>query len=122
MPAHRAGRRGHGSLHHVAAVETHPAALHIADKKLSKSDEQKVKLSAKNLYKKLCEQKDSLLVVDWYKDEQPKARMKSAIELSLNADLPESYDASSFKLKTDLLLNHFIDMAVQGYGWIGKVA
>ena len=96
--------------------------LLIADKKLSKSDEQKVKLSAKNLYKKLCEQKDSLLVVDWYKDEQPKARMKSAIELSLNADLPESYDVSSFKLKTDLLLNHFIDMAVQGYGWIGKVA
>ena len=96
--------------------------LLIAGKKLSKSDEQKVKLSAKNLYKKLCEQKDSLLVVDWYKDEQPKAKIRSAIELSLNADLPDSYDTSSFKLKTDLLLNHFIDMAVQGYGWIGEVA
>lgn len=96
--------------------------LLIADKKLSKSDEQKVKLSAKNLYKKLREQKDSLLVVDWYKDEQPKAKMKSAIEVSLNADLPDSYDASSFKLKTEILLNHFIDMAVQGYGWIGNVA
>lgn len=96
--------------------------LLIAGKKLAKADEQKVKLSAKNLYKKLTEEKDDLLVVDWYKDEQPLAKVKMAIEISLNEDLPESYDVDSFKSKTDLLLNHFIDMAVQGYGWISKVA
>lgn len=96
--------------------------LLIAGKKLTKADEQKVKLSAKNLYKKLTEEKDDLLVVDWYKDEQPLAKVKTAIEISLNEDLPESYDVDSFKSKTDLLLNHFIDMAVQGYGWISKVA
>lgn len=96
--------------------------LLIAGKKLTKADEQKVKLSAKNLYKKLTEEKDDLLVVDWYKDEQPLAKVKMAIEISLNEDLPESYDVDSFKSKTDLLLNHFIDMAVQGYGWISKVA
>jgi len=96
--------------------------LLIAGKKLSQSDEQKVKLSAKNLFKKLSENRKDLLVVDWYKDEQPKAKVKSAIEISLNEDLPESYDVESFRSKIDLLMNHFIDMAVQGYGWIGTAA
>ena len=92
--------------------------LLIAGKKLTKEEEQKVKLSAKNLFKKLIAEKTELLVVDWYKDEQPRARVKSAIESSLNDDLPESYDKDIFAAKTNLLLTHFIDMAVQGYGWI----
>lgn len=28
------------------------------------------------------------------------------------------YDKDSFNKKTDLLLNYFIDMGIQGYGWI----
>ncbi len=63
--------------------------------------------------------KDSLLVVDWYKDEQPRAKLKYEVELSLNDDLPESYDKAAFDAKVSLLMNHFVDMAVQGYGWIG---
>lgn len=93
--------------------------LLIAGKKLTKSEEQKVKLSAKNLYKKLVDNKSSLLVVDWYKDEQPRAKLKYEVELSLNDDLPESYDKDAFDSKVSLLMNHFVDMAVQGYGWIG---
>lgn len=96
--------------------------LLIAGKKLSQAEERKVKLSAKNLFKKLTEKKSELLVVDWYKDEQPRAKVKSEIEASLNNDLPDSYDTSSFKSKIDLLMNHFVDMAVQGYGWISIVA
>ena len=92
--------------------------LLIAGKKLTKEEEQKVKLSAKNLYKKLTEEKSELLVVDWYKDEQPRAKVKSAIEKSLDADLPLSYDKETFSAKIVLLLTHFIDMAVQGYGWV----
>ena len=50
-------------------------------------------------------------------------KVKSAIETSLNNDLPESYDKEIFNSKINLLLNHFIDMAVQAYGWIAnKVA
>ena len=94
--------------------------LLIAGKKLTKDEEQKVKLSAKNLFKKLTEEKPVLMVVDWYKDEQPRAKVKSAIEASLDADLPVSYDKETFAIKTDLLLTHFIDMAVQGYGWIAS--
>jgi type I restriction enzyme R subunit len=92
--------------------------LLIAGKRLSQADEQKVKLSAKHLYHKLLEQKSELLVVDWYKDDQPRAKVKSVIEVSLNEDLPESYDTDSFNSKISLLMNHFVDMAVQGYGWV----
>ena len=35
----------------------------------------------------------------------------------LDKDLLESYDRAAFTDKTNLLMNHFIDMAVQGYGW-----
>ena len=93
--------------------------LLIAGKKLTQAEEQKVKLSAKNLYKKLVDNRSCLLVVDWYKDEQPRAKLKHEVELSLNDDLPESYDKAAFDSKVSLLMNHFVDMAVQGYGWIG---
>ena len=96
--------------------------LLIAGKKLTKAEEQKVKLSAKNLFKKLSEGRKNLLVVDWYKDDQTRARVRDAVEVSLNDDLPESYDKDSFQSKIDLLMNHFVDMADQGYGWIGGSA
>lgn len=92
--------------------------LLIKDRKLTQAEEQKVKLAAKNLYKKLTEEKDNVMVVDWYKDEQPKQRVLSIIQGSLNADLPQSYDREVFSSKTNLLMNHFIDMAVQGFGWV----
>ena len=93
--------------------------LLIKGKNLTKPEEQKVILSAKNLFKKLSENRNNLFVADWYKDEQPKAKVKDAIMEALDADLPESYDKEVFVVKTDMLLNHFIDMAVQGYGWVG---
>ncbi len=95
--------------------------LLVVGKKLTQAEEQKVKLSAKNLYKKLSDNKKNLFMIDWYKDEQPKAKVKDVIVESLDADLPDSYDKEVFVMKTDLLLSHFIDMAVQGYGWIGTV-
>lgn len=92
--------------------------LLIAGKSLTKAEEQKVKLSAKNLFNKINKNRDNLLVVDWYKDEQPRARIKSEIEFSLDQDLPSAYDEVSFNDKIDLLMNHFVDMAIQGYGWV----
>lgn len=92
--------------------------LLIKGRNLTQAEEQKVKLAAKNLFKKLTEEKENVMVVDWYKDEQPKKQVFSLIQHSLNNDLPESYDRVTFNDKTNLLLNHFIDMAVQGYGWV----
>lgn len=94
--------------------------LLIKGKTLTKAEEQKVILSAKNLYQKLNANRNTLFVADWYKDEQPKVRVRNVILETLDTGLPESYDKEVFNAKTDLLLNHFIDMAVQGYGWIGR--
>lgn len=88
------------------------------NRKLTKAEEQKVILAAKNLYKKLKEEKDNVMVVDWYKDEQPRQKVFTLIQSSLNNDLPESYVQAVFNDKTNLLMNHFVDMAVQGYGWV----
>lgn len=71
-----------------------------------------------NLYQKLLAEKDKVMVVDWYKDEQPRHQVFALIQASLNDDLPMSYDRVSFNDKTNLLFNHFVDMAVQGYGWV----
>jgi type I restriction enzyme R subunit len=92
--------------------------LLIQGRKLTKYEEQKVILASKNLYNKLMEEKDRLMVVDWYKDEQPKTKVFTLIQKSLNNDLPECYDRIAFADKTNLLLNHFVDMAVQGNGWV----
>ena len=61
--------------------------LLVNGKKLTKAEEQSVKLAAKNLYKKLTSERDELLVVDWYKDEQPKLKVKSAIETMTGLDV-----------------------------------
>ena len=87
-------------------------------RKLTKAEEQKVILASKNLYKKLLEEKDKVMVVDWYKDEQPRHQVLALIQTSLNEYLPMSYDRMSFNDKTHLLFEHFVDMAVQGYGWV----
>ena len=87
-------------------------------RKLTKAEEQKVILASKNLYKKLLEEKDKVMVVDWYKDEQPRHQVLALIQTSLNEDLPMSYDRMSFNDKTHLLFEHFVYMAVQGYGWV----
>lgn len=88
--------------------------LLIKGKTLTKEETQKVKLAAKKLYNKLLLNKDTLLVVDWFKDEMTTSRLKHAISDSLDEDLPLSYDKESFVSKTNLLLSIFIDKAVQG--------
>ena len=91
--------------------------LLIQGRKLTKAEEQKVILASKNLFQKLKAEKENLMVVDWYKDEQPKQKVFDFIQLSLDSDLPDSYDKKSFNEKTNVLLNHFVDMAINGYGW-----
>ena len=95
--------------------------LLVMGKKLTKAQEQEVLLTAKALFKKLQENRQKILVVDWYKDEQTRAKVKSTIDEVLDAQnpphLPDCYDIDLFNVKSSLLLNHFIDMAVQGYGW-----
>ena len=48
--------------------------------------------------------------------------LSNAIISSLDADLPQSFDKDAFDSKINLLLNHFVDMSVQHYGWLGETA
>ena len=102
------------SLEGLTESELEIYDLLVKGKKLTKAEEQKVKLAAKNLFNKLVKERDSLLVVDWYKDEQTTSMVKSAIQESLDKDLPESYDKEIFIAKTNLILSLLVDKYVQG--------
>lgn len=88
--------------------------LLVKGKNLTKDELQKVKLAAKNLYRKLVDNRDSLLVVDWYKDENTIFNLKRVVSDSLDLDLPASYDKNLFQAKMNLLISVFIDKAIQG--------
>lgn len=86
--------------------------------KLTQKEEQKVKLAAKELFKTLTEKKQSLFVVGWVNDSQPKERVKNEIVLVLNQHLPESYERELFTQKINLVYEHILDLAMTGYDWV----
>lgn len=108
------------SLEGLTEEELEMYDLLIKGRDLTKDEEQRVKLASKNLFKKLTSEKNDLFVVDWYKDEQASVNVKSAICISLDSDLPDSYDKDAFESKVNLLHNHFVDMTVMHYGWLGN--
>lgn len=86
--------------------------------KLTKSEEQKVKLAAKDLIIRLLEGHPKVLVQDWWKDGQTQRAVKSAIEEVLDKDLPESYDRVAFKEKCDNVFELVVEFAASGRKWV----
>jgi len=66
---------------------------------LSQDDEQRVKLAAKHLLRRLVEEQPKVLVQDWYKDAQTQTKVRSEISRVLNVDLPATYDRALFEQK-----------------------
>jgi len=85
--------------------------------KLTKAEEQKVKLAAKHLITRLLDEHPKVLVQDWWKDGQTQRKVKSAVEQVLDEDLPDSYDRVLFKEKSDNIFNLIVDFAAQGKKW-----
>jgi len=85
--------------------------------KLSKAEEQRVKLAAKNLYETLTNRKTELFVKGWYEDAQPKEKVRAAIWECLGSALPESYDREIFAVKSTSVYQHIVDQAVMGLAW-----
>jgi len=85
--------------------------------KMTKEETQKVRLAAKSLLHRLCEEKPKVLVQDWFKDSQTKRKVQSAVEEVLNIHLPESYDRVVFKEKCDNVLDLMLNYAIQGIKW-----
>jgi len=90
----------------------------LRKEKLTKDEEKRVKLAAKELYATLLAQKKELFVVGWQNDPQPKERVRSAIVNSLNKSLPDCYDRDIFTFKSDKVYQHIVDQALMGYAWV----
>ncbi|MDP1746375.1 MAG: DUF3387 domain-containing protein, partial [Bacteroidota bacterium] len=89
----------------------------LKKEKLTKAEEQKVKLAAKHLITRLKEGQPKVLVQDWWKDGQTQRMVKAAVEEVLDHDLPESYDRISFKEKCDNVFEMIVNFAAQGQRW-----
>lgn len=86
--------------------------------KLTKAEEQRVKLAAKDLIIRLLEGHPKVLVQDWWKDGQTQRAVKAAIEEVLDKDLPESYDRVAFKEKCDNVFELVVEFAASGRKWV----
>ena len=86
--------------------------------RLTKDEEKRVKLAAKELYMTLVARKDELFVVGWQNDSQPKERVRSAIVNCLNNALPDCYDRDVFAAKSNRVYQHIVDQAMMGYAWV----
>lgn len=86
--------------------------------KLTKAEEQKVKLAAKHLITRLLEEHPKVLVQDWWKDGQTQRIVKAAVEQVLDEDLPDTYDRVLFKEKSDNVFNLIVDFAANGRKWV----
>ena len=85
---------------------------------LTKEEEKRVKLAAKELYQTLISKRQELFVVGWQNDPQPKERVRSEIVSTLNQYLPESYDRELFLRKSTLIFDHIVDQAITGENWV----
>ena len=81
---------------------------------LTKKEEEQVKLSAKKLYEAIMREDSETRVVDWYKDDQPRRKVKSRVEKILDSYLPKSYSRDIFSRKSETIFTHIMEDAMMG--------
>jgi type I restriction enzyme R subunit len=86
----------------------------IKNEKMTKAEEQKIKLTAKKLLKRLREEQPPVLVEAWFKDTQTRKVVRSAVEEILDMQLPDSYDKATFQSKSQRVFDTILDYAIQG--------
>jgi type I site-specific restriction-modification system R (restriction) subunit len=86
--------------------------------KMTKAETQKVRLAAKALLHRLCDESPKVLVQDWFKDTQSRGRVRSTVEAVLHDELPESYDRTVFTEKCNNVLDLMTDYASKGLKWV----
>lgn len=84
---------------------------------LSQDDEQRVKLAAKHLLRRLVEEQPKVLVQDWYKAAQTQAKVRSEISRVLNDDLPATYDRTLFEQKCARVYDLVTEYSARGRKW-----
>jgi len=89
----------------------------LKKEKMTRAEIQTVKLAAKSLLHRLLEEHPRVLVQDWYKDNQSREVVRSAVEKVLDENLPESYDRVLFKKKCNNVYELIFDYASKGQKW-----
>jgi type I restriction enzyme, R subunit len=84
---------------------------------LTQDETQRVKLAAKHLLRRLVEEQPKVLVQNWHQSTQTQQQVRAEIERVLDADLPESYDRTTFKQKCDNIYDLAIEYALRGKRW-----
>lgn len=85
---------------------------------LTLAETQKVKLAAKALLRRLQSEAPRVLVQDWYKTDQTRRVVRSAVAEVLDRELPlASYDRALFQVKCDNVFHLVLDNAAQGKKW-----
>ena len=83
--------------------------------KLTPTEKEKVKTTARTLLTRLKEEKDNLLVPDWHRDNITKLQVEMVINQILNDYLPDSYDKPIFEEKKRIVLSNLIDGQAMKY-------
>lgn len=86
----------------------------LKKEKLTKEEEQNVKLAAKNLLHRLRDERPNVLINDWHKDIQSKLNVQATIKKVLDASLPQTYDRAIYSNKCDAVFEHFYLLASSG--------
>ncbi|WP_420384724.1 type I restriction endonuclease subunit R [Roseivirga sp.] len=86
--------------------------------KLTKEEKKRVKLAARQLLERLYDAKARILVLEWHRDKKSREKVKSEIQRVLDANLPESYDRSIFSEKTEVVFQHFYQLAEMGMAFV----
>ena len=85
---------------------------------MTQAETQKVKLAAKALLHRLQDESPRVLVQDWYKTDQTRRIVRTAVAEVLDRELPvESYDRALFQTKCDNVFYLVLDHAAQGRKW-----
>ena len=84
---------------------------------LTQDETQRVKLAAKHLLKRLVEEQPKVLIQNWHQSAQTQKQVRAEIERVLDADLPESYDRTTFKQKCDNVYDLAVEYAIRGKKW-----
>jgi len=89
----------------------------LKQKRMTKKEEEKLKLAAKALLKRLLEEHPRVLIQDWYKDSQSSRKVRTAVEEVLDRELPSTYDKELFEEKVETVFNMIRRYAESGRKW-----
>lgn len=89
----------------------------LNEESLTQEETQRVKLAAKHLLKRLVEEQPKVLIQNWHQSAQTQKQVRAEIERVLDADLPESYDRTTFKQKCDNVYDLAVEYALRGRKW-----